>query len=128
MNKIVKRIGVILFVIAVLCVTCMVTPTFGYQIPFNEWAWKHHPVHKIRYFMSESLVKKLNEEKPSIGQTAEMLGQEMMGGNIIQQGDTFVCYFLKTGPSVIMGLDMYTLNIYFDKDGAFKSAEVVFSD
>lgn len=128
MKIIVKRIGIILLVMAVLCVTCLVAPTFGQQIPFNEWGWKHYPVHKIRYYMSESLVEKLNAEKPNIEQTAEMLGQVMMGGHQVQLGDTYICYFLKTSPFSIMSLEMYTLNIYFDKEGTFKSAKVACSD
>ena len=128
MKTIAKRIGIILLVIMVVCVTCLVAPTFGQQIPFNEWGWKHFPVHKIRYYMSESLVEKLHAEKPNIGQTAEMLGQVTMGGHQVQLGDTYICYFLKTSPFSIMSLDMYTLDIYFDKDGTFKSAKVTFSD
>ena len=51
MNKISQSIGIILLVIAipVLCVAHLITPTFGRQIPFNEWAWKHYPVQKIRW-------------------------------------------------------------------------------
>ena len=128
MKRKAKRIGIILLAILALCITYSITPTLGRQIPFNEWAWKHHPIHKIRYYMSESLVEKLNTEKPSIEQTAEILGHEMMGGHQVQRGDTYICYFLMTPPLLLFGLDMYTLNIWFTEEGAFQSAKVIFSD
>ena len=93
-----KRIGLIFLIIAALCVFHMITPTFGLQIPFNEWVWKNDPNHRIRYYMSESLVEKLNTEKPDIMQTADMLGQESMGGSRITSGDTHVTYFLMPPP------------------------------
>lgn len=66
MDNISKRIGIILLVIAIpaLCVVHMITPTFGRQIPFNEWAWKHYPVQKIRYYMSDSVLEWLNTDNP----------------------------------------------------------------
>ena len=78
--------------------------------------------------MSESLVEKLNTEQPNIEQTAEMLGHETMGGNQVQRGDTHICYFLMTPPLLYFGLDMYTLDIWFNEEGPFQSAKVVFSD
>ena len=128
MKRKTKRIGLILLIILVLCITYSITPTLGRQIPFNEWTWKHHPIHKIRYYMSESLIEKMNAEKPDIMQVAEMLGPEMMGGHRIQVGDKWVCYFLRTPTFLIMGLDMYTLDIYFNEDGSYQSASMVFSD
>ena len=74
MNKISKRIGLIFLIIAALCVVHMITPTFRLQIPFNEWVWKNDPNDRIRYYMSNSLVEKLNKEKPDVLHTAEMLG------------------------------------------------------
>jgi len=78
--------------------------------------------------MSESLVEKLNTEKPSIEQTAEMLGHETMGDNQVQRGNTHICYFLMNPPLLFIGLDMYTLDIWFNEEGTFQSAKVVFSD
>ena len=127
-KRLAKLTGIILLVIVVLCVTISITPTFGQQIPFNEWIWKHHPVRRIRYFMSDDLVKKLNTEKPNIEQVTELLGHEMMGGHHIQVGDTWVRYFLRTPPFLLFGLDMYTLDIWFDEDGSFQEARVIFSD
>lgn len=127
-KRIVKLTGIILLVIVFICVTISITPTFGLQIPFNEWVWKHHPVQKIRYYMSDDLVTKLNIEKPNIEEVAELLGPEMMGGHLIQVGDKWVTYFLKTPPFHFMGLDMYTLDICFEEDGSFIEASVNFSD
>ena len=78
--------------------------------------------------MSDDLVKKLNTEKPNIEQVAEMLGREMMGGHDIQVGDKYVTYFLRTPPFLLIGLDMYTLDICFEEDGSFIKASVNFSD
>ena len=127
-GKIVKRIGIFLLVAAILCKLYSEAPTFGRQVHFNEWAWKHYPFSRIRYYMSDSLVKKLNTEKPTIEQTAEMLGYEDMVGNRIQLGDEHITYFLMTPTFYVFGLGMYTLNIDFRKDGSFESAEVSFDD
>ncbi len=78
--------------------------------------------------MSDDLVEKLNTEKPTIEQVAELLGHQMMGGHHIQVGDRWVSYFLRTPPFLLFGLDMYTLDIWFDDDGSFQEARVVFSD
>lgn len=43
MKRTTKRIGIILIVIAALCITCSISPTLGFQVPFNQWIWKHHP-------------------------------------------------------------------------------------
>ena len=123
-----KRIGLIFLIIAALCVVHMITPTFGLQIPFNEWVWKNDPNDRIRYYMSNSLVEKLNEEQPDVLHTAEMLGQVSMGGRHIESWDTHVTYFLMTPPFYLMGLAMYTLEIDFNEDGTFKSVGVVYSD
>jgi hypothetical protein len=61
-------------------------------------------------------------------QVAELLGHQMMGGHHIQVGDRWVSYFLRTPPFLLIGLDMYTLDIWFDDDGSFQEARVVFSD
>ena len=123
-----KRVLLILLILVSLCLIHSVFPTFGKQIPFNEWMWKHYPVHKIRYYMSESLIEKMNAEKPDIMQVAEMLGPEMMGGHRIQVGDKWVTYFLRTPTFLIMGMDMYTLEISFNEEGSYQSSSVFFSD
>ena len=64
MKRTTKRTGIILIVIAALCITCSISPTLGFQVPFNQWIWKHHPVKKIRDYMSEARVEKLRKESP----------------------------------------------------------------
>lgn len=120
--------GIVLLVIVSLGVTLSIVPTLGFQIPFNEWAWKHHPVERIRYYMSDDLVKKLNTEKPNIEQVADLLGNEMMGGHQIQVGDKSLTYFLCTPPFTFISLSMYTLEIWFEENGSFQGAKVFFSD
>ena len=78
--------------------------------------------------MSDSLVEKLNTEKPNIEQIAEMLGYEEMAGNRIKLGDKKVIYFLMTPQFFLFGLAMYTLDIDFSEDGSFLSAEVIYDD
>ena len=51
MKRTTKRTGIILIVIAALCITCSISPTLGFQVPFNQRIWKHHPVKKIRYYV-----------------------------------------------------------------------------
>ena len=51
-----------------------------------------------------------------------MLGDEVLGDYRIQPGDTHISYFLMTPPFLLMGLDMYTLEIDFDPEGNFLSA------
>ena len=127
-GKPIKRVVIVFLAIVVLFIAYSKKPTFGRQIRFNEWAWKHYPFTRIKYYMSDSLVKKLNTEKPTIEQTAEMLGYEDMVGNRIQLGDEHITYFLMTPTFYVFGLGMYTLNIDFRKDGSFESAEVSFDD
>lgn len=124
MKRTTKRIGIIMIVIAALCITCSISPTLGFQVPFNQWIWKYHPVHKIRYYMSESLVKKLNKEKPSVEETIDLLGEDLLGDH--HPGDTSLFYVLK--PGAFIGLAMYSLSITFNEDGSYDSAGIVYSD
>lgn len=123
MKKSTKVIVITLIVIIGLCIVCVIWPTLGQQVSFNEWVWKHHPVHKTRYYMSDSLVEKLNIERPSLEETIAMLGPEPTG---FIQGETHLSYWLHS-PGLI-GLKMYSLEIDFNDDGTFKGAGVVYSD
>ena len=76
MKPFIKRLGVVLLVLAGLYIVLSIPPTFGRQIPFNQWAWEHNPFHKVRYFMSDSIIEWLNTEKPSIGETVKKLGTD----------------------------------------------------
>lgn len=118
-----KRIGLIFLIIAALCVVHMITPTFGLQIPFNEWVWKHYPVQKIRYYMSDSVLEWLNTEQPSQEVIMDRLGTDT---DPFTPTKTSITYWLMS-PTLI-GLAMYTLEIDFNEDGSFRAAGVVFSD
>ena len=118
-----KHIWIVLGVMAGICIVHMITPTFGRQIPFNQWLWNHDPVQKIRYYMSDSLVDKLNEEKPSVEETLDLLGDDFLGSH---PGATYLFYVLK--PGELIGLAMYSLDITFNEDGSFNSAGVSYSD
>ena len=123
MKKSAKAIVITLIVIIGLCIVCMIWPTLGQQVPFNEWVWKHHPVHKTRYYMSDSLVEKLNRERPTREETTSMLGPEPDG---FIQRENHLSYWLYS-PGLI-GLKMYSLEIDFTNDGTFMGANVVYSD
>lgn len=123
MKRSTKAIVIIPAVTIGLCIVCMIWPTLGQQVPFNEWVWKHHPVHKTRYYMSNSLVEKLNTERPTLKETIGMLGPESTG---FIQDETHLRYWLHS-PRLI-GLAMYSLEIDFNDDGSFKDAGVVYSD
>ncbi len=122
-HRIKRLIWIALGIIAVLVVIHSVSPTLGMQVPFNQWVWKHYPVQKIRYYMSDSLIEKLNKEKPSLEQTLDMLGDDFLGHG---PGDTYLFYVLK--PGELIGLAMYTLDISFNEDGSFDGAAVNYSD
>jgi len=74
--------------------------------------------------MSDSLIEKLNKEKPSVGQTIDLLGDDILGD--YHPGDTSLMYVLK--PGALIGLSMYTININFNENGSFNSAGIVYSD
>lgn len=123
-HRIRKFIWAFLGLIGVICIVHSITPTFGRQIPFNQRVWKHDPVKKIRYYMSDSLIEKLNKEKPSIEETIDMLGNDSLGN--YHPGETYLFYYLKSG--ALIGLAMYALDICFNEDGSFNKAGVVYSD
>lgn len=84
------------------------------QIPFNEKQWKNE---KNRYYMYESLIEKLNEEKPKRSEIFDLLGKPKLEGRI---RDNEVSYWLKSEGF----LTIYVLDINFDTDGNFKSASI----
>lgn len=126
MKPFIKRLGVVLLVLAGLYIVLSITPTFGRQIPFNQWAWEHNPFHKVRYFMSDSIIEWLNTEKPSIGETVKKLGTDEIADIEYKPGDTVLEYFLKSG--LIIGPDYYTLIIFFNGNGSFKDVVISHED
>ena len=126
MKPFIKRLGVVLLVLAGLYIVLSITPTFGRQIPFNQWAWEHNPFHKVRYFMSDSIIEWLNTEKPSIGETVKKLGTDEIADIEYKPGDTVLEYFLK--PGLIIGPDYYTLIIFFNGNGSFKDVVISHED
>ncbi|MBR1493385.1 MAG: hypothetical protein IJ610_11700 [Bacteroidaceae bacterium] len=115
-KKLLKGIFVTLFVFSVL-LTANVSPTLGQQVPFNQLIWKNPPVRKIRFYMSESLVKKLKQERPNITEVQSMLGKSDFGNQT-----TELTYVLKN--SGFIGINVDVLFIQFDKQGEFVDAGV----
>lgn len=67
--------------------------------------------------MYESLIEKLNEEKPKRSEIFDLLGKPKLEGWI---RDNEVSYWLKSEGF----LTIYVLDINFDTDGNFKSASI----
>ena len=71
--------------------------------------------------MTDSLIKKLNENKPKRAEIFNLLGKPKLEGRI---SDNEVSYWLKADGF----LAMWELYIYFDDSGSFKSAVIAYAD
>ena len=69
--------------------------------------------------MADSLITKLNEDKPKKAEIFDLLRTPKLEGRI---SDNEVSYWLKSDGF----LAMWELYIYFDDNGNFESAEVVY--
>ena len=124
MKKPVRYLIITLLVLAVACLTMVISPTFGRQVPFNEWAWKHHPVQKVRYYMSDSILEWLNTEKPSREVVLDKLGKEEFDEVFSSSNGDHLTYWLRSQGF----LSIYTLEIDFNADGSFNEASILNPD
>ena len=124
MKKTVKYLIITLLILVVACLTAVISPTFGRQVPFNEWAWKHHPVQKVRYYMSESILEWLNQEKPSREVVTDKLGKGEFSEFCPSSDDNYFLYRLKSDGFI----GEYLLGIDFNADGSFKEASILNPD
>ena len=109
-----KKIAMCLLAICCLCfISCAKN-----QIPFNQEQWLKE---KNRYYMTDSLIEKLNKEKPKRTEIFSLLGKPKLEGRI---SDNEVDYFLKSEDF----LTVWILQVNFDDDGNFKSASVCSED
>ena len=76
---------------------------------------------KNRFYMTNSLIKKLNEDKPKRAEIFDLLGTSELAVRI---KDTEVSYWLRSDGF----LAMWELYIYFDDNGNFESAVVAYAD
>ncbi len=100
-----------------ICCMCFFSCTKK-QIPFNQEQWLKE---KNRYCMTDSLIEKLNKEKPNRQQIFNLLGKPKLEGRI---ADNEVDYFLKSE-------DFFTVWVFavnFDDGGNFESAKVLCED
>lgn len=88
------------------------------QIPFNKKQWMKE---KNRFYMTDSLVEKLNDEKPNRSEIFGLLGEPPIEGRI---NDNVVSYWLKSEGF----LTIWELAIFFDDDGNYESARVYCED
>lgn len=105
--------------ILVLCF-CAFLSACKKQIEFDAQKWQNG---KYRYEMAESLIKKLEKEKPSRTEVEKILGIPEVEGNI---GEKSLTYFLKS--DAIIGFAMYQLAVHFDEGGTFEKAEILYTD
>ena len=124
MKKPVRYLIITFLVLAVACLTMVISPTFGRQVPFNEWAWKHHPVQKVRYYMSDSILEWLNKEKPSREAVMDKLGDGIFDEiSPSSNSDQLIYWLMSKG-----FLGVYALAIDFNADGSFKEATILCQD
>ena len=125
MKKPVRYLIIIaLLVLAAACLTMVISPTFGRQVPFNEWAWKHHPVQKVRYYMSDSILEWLNKEKPSREAVMDKLGDGKLDEiSPSSNSDQLIYWLMSKG-----FLGVYALVIDFNADGSFQEATILCQD
>ncbi|MBO4387345.1 MAG: hypothetical protein J5817_10095 [Treponema sp.] len=101
-----------------LLVCCLFFSCAKKQISFNQEQWLKE---KNRYCMTDSLIEKLNKEKPKRTEIFSLLGKPKLEGRI---SDNEVDYFLKSEDF----LTVWILQVNFDDDGNFKSASVCSED
>jgi hypothetical protein len=124
MKKPVRYLIITLLVLAVACLTMVISPTFGRQVPFNEWTWKHHPVQKVRYYMSDSILEWLNKEKPSREAVMDKLGDGKLDEISPSSNSYQLIYWLMSKGF----LGVYALAIDFNADGSFQEATILCID
>lgn len=98
--------------------SCVIFTACQKQIAFNAQKWQKG---KHLYEMTDSLIAKLDAEKPSKNEVLELLGRPELKERIQEKE---ISYFLKAG-GFISGWELY---IYFDDDGIYESAEVSYFD
>ena len=108
-----KKITILFLLICIIFVSCN-----HKQIPFNRNQWMKE---KNRLYMTDSLITKLNDEKPKRSEIFDLLGKPKLEGRI---RDKEVSYWLKSEDF----LTIWVLSIYFDDDGNFQSAQVYCED
>lgn len=100
-----------------ICCLCFISCAKN-QIPFNQEQWLKE---KNRYCMTDSLIEKLNKEKPNRQQILNLLGKPKLEGRI---ADNEVDYFLKSEDF----FTVWVLAVSFDDGGNFESAKVLCED
>ena len=80
-----RKITIIFILFCIVFVSCSQR-----QIPFNKKQWMRE---KNRFYMTDSLTKKLNEDKPKRAEIFDLLGKPKLEGRI---SDNEVSYWLKS--------------------------------
>lgn len=107
-----KKVTNFFLLLCILFVSCNYK-----QIPFDKNQWVKE---KNRFYMTESLIEKLNDEKPKRSEIFDLLGKPALEGRI---SNNEVSYWLKAE-----GFTIWELAIHFDNEGNFISAKVYRED
>ena len=108
-----KKVTIFILLLSIFFVSCT-----HKQIPFNKKQWIKE---KNRFYMTDSLIEKLNNEKPKRSEIFDLLGKPKLEGRI---RNNEVSYWLKSEGF----LTIWELAIYFDDEGNFQSAQVYRED
>ena len=95
-----KKFTAIFLLLCIFFVSCA-----HKQIPFNKKQWMKE---KNRFYMTDSLVEKLNDDKPNRSEIFDLLGKPPIEGRI---NDNVVSYWLKSEGF----LTIWELAIFFDE-------------
>ncbi len=106
----------LIMLLVVIC--CLFFSCTRKQIPFNQEQWLKE---RNRYYMTDSLIEKLNAEKPKQSEIFDLLGKPKFPGRI---KDNEVEYWLKSEGF----LTVWVLAVKFDNNGNFESATVYCED
>ena len=98
------------------CFSIILIVFYYLKVVIKQWMRE-----KNRFYMTNSLIKKLNEDKPKRAEIFDLLGKPGLEGRI---KDTEVSYWLKSDGF----LSMWELYIYFDDNGNFKSVVIAYAD
>ena len=132
-SSIISVAVIIAFVLLTLFNIAVFAPTLHRQVPFNSWVWNHahSPFGKVRYYMSKSLIEKLNQTQPTYQEAYELLGEDFWntfdGGYWKEKCTNHELYYFLKSDSII-GFDHYYLFIEFDEQGNYKQAYITHKD
>ncbi len=117
------------YIMLILFGVAVFAPTLGRQVPFNSWCWNHahYPFGRVRYYMSESLMERLESTRPTYSEAYELLGKDRWDifndGYWKKQTENHELEYLLMS-RLTLGWDEYYLNIIFDEQGNYEKVYI----